>query len=284
MRYLKKYNDLISRFFSTNEELEPESYISAANALKSLGHKRRPADLEEWSDIMRLRKLDVRKSIFLSESKKLGQFRFRFSKSSENFYGHYYPYFEINYDALRIAREDYLDSETSRFDLPIFMGLIPVSNDDRQVLVQSKSVEESNNGIYYVQDMYINLSIGSFSEVIPRGTSFLDHLNKENAKNKVNPLNFGEIIPSGTLSIESGIGSEVYLGNRSDAIKFKKMLIDLFEGNCDYNIEVSGVFKPFYSEIIEQLCESDNEPISPEEYQRFLDSIRFIAINSLYRD
>ena len=66
--------------------------------------------------------------------------------------------------------------------------------------------------------------------------------------------------------------------------KFRKMLINLFEGDIDFYFEKNNNFINFNSEIIEQLCDVENDPISPEEYQRFLDSIRFIPINSLYRD
>jgi hypothetical protein len=274
---------------SINEELDPKTYISAADKLKRMGHKRRPADLEDWSDVMKQRKLDSKKARVLAEAKKLGQFKFRFlfynnkTKSQEVEYGNYYPYFEINYDELSSQKLEYLENNSAYY-LPISMGLIPVDEEDRETLVSQNpsQIEESQHGIYWIQDIYFNLSISH--RFAADDTPFLTHLKKENPNNKLNPINDDEIIPNGTLSIQSSICSEIYLGDRSNAIKFRKMLINLFEGDIDFYFEKNNNFINFNSEIIEQLCDAENDPISPEEYQRFLDSIRFIPINSLYRD
>ena len=279
MKHLKRYN----------EELDPGTYSSAADKLRRMGHKRRPVELEEWADVIRKRNSDVKKARFLAEAKKLGQFKFRFlsynnkTKSLEIEYGNYYPYFEINYDELSYRKSDYLETD-SFYSLPIYMGLIPVDEEDRETLVSQNpsQIEESQYGIYWVQDIYFNLSISH--RFASGDTPFLTHLKKENPNNKLNPINDGEIIPNGTLSIESNIGNEIYLGDRSNAIKFRKMLINLFEGDIDFHFEKNNNFINFNSEIIENLCDAENDPISPEEYQRFLDSIRFIPINQLYRD
>lgn len=279
MKHLKRYN----------EELDPGTYSSAADKLRRMGHKRRPVELEEWADVIRKRNSDAKKVRVLAEAKKLGQFKFRFlsynnkTKSLGIEYGNYYPYFEINYDELSYRKSDYLETD-SFYSLPIYMGLIPVDEEDRETLVSQNpsQIEESQHGIYWVQEINFNLSISH--RFAAGDTPFLTHLKKENPNNKLNPINDGEIIPNGTLSIESNICNEIYLGDRSNAIKFRKMLINLFEGDIDFHFEKNNNFINFNSEIIENLCDAENDPISPEEYQRFLDSIRFIPINQLYRD
>lgn len=287
MKHLKRYN----------EELAPGTYANAADKLRRMGHKRRPAELEEWADVVRKRNLEAKKARVLAESKKLGQFKFKIITQTQVKYGNYYPYFEINYAELEDQKLQYLNHGSSYY-LPISMGLIPVDKEDREILFlfeQGNDVSESNTGVYWVQDIYFNLSIAQssidrFLEGLPIGlspstdTAFLKHLKKENSNNKLNPINHGEIIPSGHLSIESNICNEIYLGDRLNAIKFRKMLIKLFEGDIDYHYERFNSFYQLYFAIIEELCDIENDPISPEEYQRFLDSIRFIPINLLYRD
>ena len=50
MRYLKKYN----------EELKPETYLSAAQKLQKLGHQRRPEALRAYAEEIRQRQKEER--------------------------------------------------------------------------------------------------------------------------------------------------------------------------------------------------------------------------------
>ena len=268
MRYLKKYN----------EELSPATYLSAANKLVNLGHKRRPEELKKWAE-------EIRKKNIISEAKKLGHFKFKVRDKIAN----YYPYFDLNKDKLRKQFISYKEYGYS-FWLPLEMGLIPVEEEDLEI-IKEYSEYHSYDIVYWVQRIYLNISIPisdiekllegqtdnyNFGQII-KGSSYINYLTSIGFKG----IGKGETIPLGRASIESGDYSEVYLADRLNANKFKKMLIDLFEDRIGFK-NLGG--EELLTEITANLCDLEEDPLLPEEFIRFIDSIRYIQVNTLYRD
>jgi hypothetical protein len=89
------------------------------------------------------------------------------------------------------------------------------------------------------------------------------------------------MIPTGVVSIEGSEFSEVYFSNRREAIKFRNLLVGLFEGDIDY-IQPNG--KDFKEDIIETWCDHEERPVELSELEDFIDKLRMIRLNSLYRD
>jgi len=271
MKYLKKYN----------EELRPQTYLNAANKLANLGHKRRPEELKKWAEEAKLRELEEKKKKILEEAKKLGHFKFKI----ENKIANCYPYFVLNTEELHEQLMSYREYGYS-FWLPLHMGLIPVEEDDLGIL--EKYNQYHYNGIYWVQQIYLNISISisdienllegqtdNLSQII--GSSYINYLISTGFKG----IGKGETIPLGRVSLESGDYGVVYLADRLNANKFKKMLIDLFEDRIGF-ISLNG--EELLTDITTNLCDLEEDPLQPEEFIRFIDSIRYIQVNTLYRD
>ena len=75
--------------------------------------------------------------------------------------------------------------------------------------------------------------------------------------------------------------SEVYFSNRREAIKFRNLLVGLFEGDIDY-IQPNG--KDFKEDIIETWCDHEERPVELSELEDFIDKLRMTSLNKLYRD
>ena len=66
------FSIIFTKDLSTNEELKPQTYISAADKLKNLGHIKRPEQLRAWAEVVRQRERDAKHKMALEEAKKLG--------------------------------------------------------------------------------------------------------------------------------------------------------------------------------------------------------------------
>jgi len=199
---------------TTNEELKPQTYISAADKLTKLGHIKRPEQLKSWAETIKQREIDTKHKMALEEAKKLGQFQLRFvGRGSEIRFANCYIQLYFNSD-------------------------------------------------YYLrlQDVYINLT----------------NQNCKDEDGVTLPMT-----PSGVVSIECSEFSEVYFANRREAIKFRNLLVDLFEGDIDY-IQPNG--KDFKEDIIETWCDHEERPVELSELEDFIDKLRVMRLNSLYRD
>jgi hypothetical protein len=130
-------------------------------------------------------------------------------------------------------------------------------------------------GVYFASRIWLNLTI-PYSTVTDSQLSELGikkPINVEDLKN--------QIFPSGKLDLSDS--HEVYLTfkDRKNAIKFRKALIDIFEGNVDYRStsENPGGLK---DEIMDELY--DEYELTTEELIRFINSIKKIRVNDLYKD
>jgi hypothetical protein len=255
-----------SRGLSTNEDLDPRTYISAADKLKSLGHINRPEQLRAWVEVVRQRERDAKHKMTLEQAKKLGQFQLRFVKGSEIRFVNCYIqlYFNSDYYLSEMLPE-WLDDERNSLWPQFMFGVHPVSEEDLEVLNwyvggDVKGYTNSNNGIIWLQDVYINLT-------------------NQNCKDEDGvklPM-----VSTGAVSIEGSEFSEVYFSNRREAIKFRNLLVGLFEGDIDY-IQPNG--KDFKEDIIETWCDHEERPVELSELEDFIDKLRMTSLNKLYRD
>ena len=252
---------------STNEELKPQTYISAADKLSKLGHIKRPEQLKAWAETIKQREVEATHKKALEEAKKLGQFQLRLDgRGSEVRFANCYIqlYFNSDYYLSELLPE-WFDGQ--RYNIwPQFMfGIHPVSEEDLEVLEwyigsDIKGWTNRANGIMWLQDIYINLTTQSYKD-------------EDGVKL---PLT-----PSGVVSIEGSEFREVYFANRREAIKFRNLLVALFEGDIDY-IQPNG--KDFKEDILETWCEHDERPVELSEFEEFIDKLRTTRLNSLYRD
>ena len=255
----------ISRI-ATNEELSPKTYINAADKLSKMGHIKRPEQLRNWAEVVRQREKDAKHKMTLEQAKKLGQFQLRFTNGQEVKFANCYIQLLFNSDYyLSEMLPEWLDLDRNSLWPQFMFGVHPVSEEDLEVLNwyvggDIKGYTNSNNGIIWLQDVYINLTNQSCKDQY--GVKL-------------------PMIPTGVVSIEGSEFSEVYFSNRREAIKFRNLLVDLFEGDIDY-IQPNG--KDFKEDIIETWCEHEERPVELSELEDFIDKLRVVRLNSLYRD
>ena len=259
------FSIIFTKDLSTNEELKPQTYISAADKLKNLGHIKRPEQLKAWAETIKQREIDAKHKMALEQAKKLGQFQLRFAKREEVKFANCYIqlYFSSDHYLSEMLPE-WLDGDRDSLWPQFMFGIHPVSEEDLEVLDWYvggvRGYTNSNNGIIWLQDFYINLTTQSCKDedgvMLPMTTS-------------------------GVVSIEGSEFTEVYFANRREAIKFRNLLVDLFEGDIDYT-QPNG--KDFKEDIIETWCEHDERPVDLSELEDFIDKLRVMRLNSLYRD
>ena len=252
---------------STNEELKPQTYISAADKLTKLGHIKRPEQLKAWAETIKQREVEAKHKRTLEEAKKLGQFQLRFvgRGSAVRFANCYIQlYFNSDYYKNELLPE-WMDFDRNNLWPQFMFGVHPVSEEDLEVLNwfsdgDIKGYTNRANGIIWLQDVYINLTTQNYKD-------------EDGVKL---PLT-----PSGVISIEGSEFSEVYFANRREAIKFRNLLVALFEGDIDYT-QPNG--QDFKEDILETWCEHDERPVELSELEDFIDKLRMTSLNKLYRD
>jgi hypothetical protein len=255
----------ISRI-ATNEELSPKTYINAADKLSKMGHIKRPEQLRNWANVVIQREKDAKHKMTLEQAKKLGQFQLRFTNGQEVKFANCYIQLLFNSDYyLSEMLPEWLDLDRNSLWPQFMFGVHPVSEEDLEVLNwyvggDIKGYTNSNNGIIWLQDVYINMT---------------------NQKCKDEDGVKLPMIPTGVVSIEGSEFSEVYFSNRREAIKFRNLLVDLFEGDIDY-IQPNG--EDFKEDIIETWCEHEERPVELSELEDFIDKLRVTRLNNLYRD
>jgi hypothetical protein len=251
---------------TTNEELNPQTYLSAADKLTKLGHIKRPEQLKAWSETIKQREIEATHKKALEEAKKLGQFQLRFvGIGSEIRFANCYIqlYFNSDYYLTEMLPE-WLDGDRDSLWPQFMFGVHPVSEEDLEVLDWFsggiKGYTNSRNGIIWLQDIYINLTNQKYKD-------------EDGVKLPM--------ASSGAISIEGSDFSEVYFSNRREAIKFRNLLVSLFEGDIDY---IQPNRKDFKEDILETWCEHDERPVELSELEDFIDKLRMTRLNSLYRD
>ena len=168
-------------------------------------------------------------------------------------------------DYYKESLAEWLDSDRNSIWLQILQGVHPVGEEDAENLEwyfgdSISGYTNLHNGIIWLQDIYINLTNS-------------DYISVEGQKLPMRPTDF--------ISIEGSEFSEVYFANRREAIKFKNLIVGLFEGDIEY-IQPNG--KDFKEQILEELCENDERPVELSEFEELIDKLRVTRLNNLYRD
>jgi hypothetical protein len=252
------------KWIKTYEELKPETYISAADKLSKMGHKKRPEKLISWSKNMKEKNL-------IESIKSIGDFDINLDNEKLTTY----IYLHLDKDDLNEQLIEWSENDTTCL-LPIDIAVFPVNYRDKEILENFGEIYyNSKIGVYFVSRIWINISI-PYSAVTDRQLSEIGIKKPID----INSLR-GNLFPSGQVYIDNTHETNFYFSNRKSAIKFKKSLIEIFNGVVDYRStdENPGGFK---DEVFDHL--GDEWAFDIGQLLRFMDSLQKIRINDLYRD
>jgi len=260
MRYLKRFN----------EELKPQTYKNAAVGLNKLGHTKRATDLNDWSEVSRQKEIDRKFKEMVDLYSKHGVFKMVIDQKVFNFY----LFFEFDSNS---NAENWQDWEKNRrFEgdnlwMVLDVCLIPA---DEECLKFSL-----NNLDYYKASTYYAGTIGiKLSDAVG--------FEKEGTENDEDlPYDSGQweldLSHRGNVFYVEGNEISIKFVNRLEANKFRKLIIDVFEGNVEMG-ETSDWPGGVKEKIIDFYC--NKKGVSIEEFENMVDSLKRITVNSLYKD
>jgi hypothetical protein len=248
----------------TNEELKYQSYQSAATKLSKLGHVKRSEELQKWSDEIKKRESDAKTKMSEEDAKQLGTFQMKITGNKQNIEGDFYVSFYFNTDTIDDQFYNWNDGGQLWLEFPF--AVIPVNDETKANMIEGvePNYGKPNTGMYYFQSMYLN-----FSEAITLGSD-----SEEDKKSWV-------MKPTGKVSLEDYGEFYPVFSNRSSAVRFKKALIDVFEGKIvlrETEKDPGGV----KGMLMDELCSERDRTL--DEFLSFIDSLKKISINSLYKD
>ena len=256
MKYLRRFN----------EELKAQTYKNAANKLKQLGHVRRGADLEEWGEVSKSKELERKRNAMIDMYSKHGVFKIDMKRTFNiDGLGNFYLFFE--FDKNSNAEEwEYWQTE-NRFDgsnLWILLDICLIPADDETFEVFN-SYLDNYSGPYYLSTLHIRLSDANNNDMSYDSGEWELTLNR----------------PNTDMYFIEGNEYKLVLANRSEAVKFRKLVIDVFEGNVEMGV-TSNYPGGIKEQIIDFYC--NERGVSIEEFENVVDSIRKITVNYLYKD
>lgn len=255
------------------EELKPMTYLSAADKLTNIGHKKRPVALRDWA-------MTLLHKNTLNSIKTIGSFTFRIENFfKKQFTGNFYVYLSIDSDMFYDQLDGLKDGE--RVGIPFDVAFIPVDDESKKTIESLSGSENGGDigynsrlGVYYVSRFYINLTDGVYAS-----DSLLSEygikkpiINKEDLK--------GQVIPNSYVDFEDTHEVYILLDSRKDAVRFKKALYDIFNGDVEYRStpENPGGLKDELFDIF------DENNLDLGDIYRFISSLKKINVNKLYKD
>ena len=210
MKYLKRFN----------EELKGSTFRSAATKLKQLGHIRRSQEIESHAIDVEEREEKARIEQRTKWLKEQGPFRLQYYKSRYNaatksYYsdllceGNFYIEPSFDSDWFSDSGYDYRH-EDRKYGLFMYFefGTTPADVETATAWkeIESKLSEESYDGMYYGTRMGI--------EIIPEGHA--------------------GVSSNGRCFWEARDNDQFIFANRSEAMRFKKLLIEAIEGKIEW--------------------------------------------------
>jgi hypothetical protein len=197
MKYLKRFN----------EELRSPTYRNAARLFKNMGHARRASNLDSWATEIEEKEKLKRKQDILNKVKNHGTYdllitkrtynpQLRFSSTDQVMTGQFHIGMNIDTDSLSEAMWDYT-KWGGHLRLPIELYIVS-ANIETEEKISSLDNLESYDGAYWLNNFYLLI----------------------NGKQD--------------CGFDAYDAYGFYFYNRSDANKFKKLMIDTFEGNSDW--------------------------------------------------
>jgi hypothetical protein len=260
MRYLKRFD----------EELKTQTYKSAANALNRLGHTKRAGDLNAWADTAKEKEEARKQKELVDLYSKHGVFKVDLSGVTGNFY-------------LWFSFDDYQNGENweywqedgrfegSRLWMTLDICLYPADQETFEKCLNKLDFYPSQP--YYASTLGLKLSdpVG----VEQGGTENDEDLSYESGQ--------WELTLNGTGNVSYIEGNEynIKFVNRAEAMKFRKLIIDVLEGNVEMG-ETSANPGGVKEKIIDFYC--NKKGVSIEEFDNFVDTVRKITVNSFYKD
>ena len=246
----------------TNEELKYQSYQSASDKLSKLGHVKRSAELKKWADEIKKRESDLASKRSEEDAKQLGTFQMRITGNKQNIEGNFYISFYFNTDTINQQFDNWYDGGQLWFEFPL--AVIPADVETKAKMIEFIEPNHGKpyNGMYYFGSMYLNFS-----------KAFTWDLEEE--------MKSWVAEPTGSISMDDYGEFYPVFSNRSSAVKFKKALIDIFDGEIilgETDKDPGGV----KGMVMDELCSERDRTF--EEFLSFIDSLKKININSLYKD
>jgi hypothetical protein len=260
MRYLKRFD----------EELNTQTYKSAAAGLNKLGHVKRADDLNAWADVAKEKEEARKQKELVDLYSKHGVFKIDLSGVTGNFY-------------LWFSFDDYQNGENweywqedgrfegSRLWMTLDICLYPADQETFENCLNKLDFYPSQP--YYGSTLGLKLSdpVG----VEQGGTENDEDLPYEEGQ--------WELTLNGTGNVSYIEGNEYNIKflNRAEAMKFRKLTIDVLEGNVEMG-ETSANPGGVKEKIIDFYC--NKKGVSIEEFDNLVDTVRKITVNSFYKD
>jgi hypothetical protein len=251
---------------SANEELKSGTYKSAADKLKQMGHVKRPEELMKWHLVAQEKEKDEAKRKAIEEASKLGTYKMTLNgRNGIKFTGDFYVYFYWNNDTFDENYEEWKRFDASSLWLQFDFAVLPASEESKEF---SQNVLNSEIGLNYDGKCWLgtfglNLTLG--------GNEYSEETNKETFVFK----------PNGGFYWEEYHNIDWYMSDRASAQKFKKMLYDVFEGNIVWR-ETPQLPGGVKEQILDFLCSDMDHTL--EEFEEFIESIKRISVNKIYKD
>jgi hypothetical protein len=259
MRYLRKYN----------EELKSDTYKSAADKLARMGHVKRPEELMKWHVVAKDREKEEAKRKAIEESSKLGVHKITLTHRGDKFTGDFYVYFYWENDNFDENYNDWRTFDNNSIWILLSFAVIPASEESKEYTINflNKEIGVSSDDKCYLGQIGINLTQG--------GNTYDEESSTGGVKETF------EFKPNGSYYQEDWHGIDWIMADRASAQKFKKMLYDVFSGEILWreSEKVPGGIK---EQLIEELCNERGHDLS--EYIDFVESIKKIRVNQLYKD
>lgn len=261
MRYLKRFD----------EELKPQTYTSAAAGLNKLGHTKRANDLDVWAEVSRENEANRKMDAMIDMYSKHGVFRIDIGGG--RVVGNFYLFLEI--DRNRNDENWHYWERDGRFDgdnLWMELDICLIAADEDTFEECTEKLDYYKDRPYYASSLQIKIS---------------DPVGTEQGTERDEDLPYGEgqweltLNRRGKVAYMEGNEYNINFANRSEAMKFRKLVIDVFEGNVEMG-ETSEWPGGVKEEIIDYYC--NKKGVSIEEFDNVVDSVKRITVNSFYRD
>lgn len=257
-----------------NEELKASTYKSAATKLTQIGHKRRGAQMLDFATQREKEEERMRLQETRDELSRFEPFNL-IIKGNEEKSGNFYILPNAEIEWFKDMIYDWVDDKMSYIcSLPFEFGIMMADEETEETFKDWNWIPEQWNGVSYPNRMYL-------------GTTYVN-----------------------SPAFDSWDRDMFYFTTRADAMRFKKMFVDLLEDKNDWYwrkwnpngvvSRIKEVVSPEYvSNLIEKLAINAEERDKLEEaeqlrnllprvdemnYQNVIDSAKNIRINQIYRD
>lgn len=239
MRYLKKFN----------EELRPQTYMSAARKLDKMGHHDRANKLKEWSREMEKKEEMIKWKDRIQDYAPFGTFNMTVKnpETGQKLVGDFH--LDINFDDLSFSDEP-------ENGISLFIGLIPSSEELIYQYMELCSDYDFGNGFFWgkIFSIYYNLT------------------------DKV------EFTKWEMFDYDSDMNGEIAFSDRSSANKFKNLLIKIFSdpslGYPSGYTDVDYMYQKLEASILVSNSFSSEYGLELEHIANY---IRTISPNELYK-